>query len=108
MLYIYTRKTHFLGRRKKKGFWIDVSMIFGLIFERLLDRCWRGFGEIFRHNFDIFLILLCISCRKGFGKGFGSNFNRVGVNFDSFLKIWEFILECFLLVVVMFLNVMFA
>ena len=63
---------------------IDFSMIFGSIFKRFLDRFWRGFGEMFRDNVEIFLILLCIPCWKGFGKGFGSNLDRFGVSFNSF------------------------
>ena len=61
-IYTHTRKTHFLGGLKKRGFLIDFSMIVVSIFERFLDRFWRGVGEMFRDNFNIFLILLCISC----------------------------------------------
>ena len=54
-------------------------MIFGSILERFLERFWSGFGEVFKHNFDIFVRQLCISCWKGFGKEFGSTV-------DSFLN----------------------
>ena len=76
-IYIYIRKTHFLGGRKKRGFWIGFGEVFGEVLERFWRGFWRGFGEVFRDNFDIFVILLCISCWKGFGKGFGRNLNSL-------------------------------
>ena len=67
-IYIYTHaKLTFWGVGKRE--------VFGEVLERFLERFWRGFGEVFRDNFDIFVILLCISCWKGFGKGFGRNLN---------------------------------
>ena len=45
----------FWGGRKKIGFWIGFSMIFGSIFDRFLERFWIGFGEVFGYNFNTFL-----------------------------------------------------
>ena len=71
MVYIYIRKTQFLGGRFWRGFWIGFAEVLGLILERFLERFWSGFGEVVRDNFDIFVIQLCISRWKGFGKDFG-------------------------------------
>ena len=58
-------------------------MIFGLILDRFLERFWKDFGEVLKDNFDIFVILLCISCCKGFGKGFGRNLDRFGNDWND-------------------------
>ena len=50
--YIYTRKTHFLGGRKMRGFWIGFLLILDMVLKGPLE----GFDEIrvgFRHSLEV-------------------------------------------------------
>ena len=80
-IYIYIRKTRFLGSLKRRGVGIDFSMIFGSLLERFLERFWRGFGEVFGAKLHTFFMLACIPWGKWSYKRFVSNLDRVGNDF---------------------------
>ena len=52
MIYIYIRKTNFLGGRKKRGFWIGFSMIFWYRFKALFEGL-EGIRVGFRHPLEV-------------------------------------------------------